>query len=184
MLGNYLEYKLYLQAILYIFTTGIYNPTLGPASRHSNLLTRVGKRPWLLWTLSFRAKRDASKKGPASWSLSGGAPSWRTAAWQQLVWNVIFCTSVKSVYPKDRKDPPMEWFEPVWRRGRVLKIASFEGPMILRVYVFCRVDFLLMLDTSYLKYHECNHHFKSYHLPKWKSFVEHIPLGSQRPFKE
>jgi len=30
-------------------------------------------------------------------------------------------------------DPPMEWFEPVWRRGRVRKIASFEGPMILRV---------------------------------------------------
>ena len=30
-------------------------------------------------------------------------------------------------------DPPMEGFEPVKRRGRVLKIASFEGPMILRV---------------------------------------------------
>ena len=29
-------------------------------------------------------------------------------------------------------DPPMEGFEPVWRRVRVLKIASFEGPMILR----------------------------------------------------
>ena len=29
----------------------------------------------------------------------------------------------------------LQWkglFEPVWRRGRVLKIASFEGPMILR----------------------------------------------------
>jgi len=92
-------YKLY-----YIFTTGIYNPTLGPASRHW-----VTKKKWLLWTLSFRAKRDASKKGPASWSLSGGAPSWRTAAWQRLFETSFFCTSVKSVYPKDRKDPPMEW---------------------------------------------------------------------------
>ena len=27
----------------------------------------------------------------------------------------------------------MEGFEPVKRRGRVLKITSFEGPMILRV---------------------------------------------------
>ena len=30
----------------------------------------------------------------------------------------------------------LQWkglFEPVWRRGRVLKIASFEGPMILRL---------------------------------------------------
>jgi len=30
-------------------------------------------------------------------------------------------------------DPPMEGFEPVKRRGRVLKITSVEGPMILRV---------------------------------------------------
>ena len=33
----------------------------------------------------------------------------------------------------DILDPPMEGFEPVWRRGRVLKISKFEGPMILRV---------------------------------------------------
>ena len=31
-------------------------------------------------------------------------------------------------------DPPMEGLEPVGRRGKIFKIASFEGPMILSLY--------------------------------------------------
>ena len=40
-------------------------------------------------------------------------------------------------YPKDRKDPPMEGWKNLYSRVKVLKIASFEVPMILRVQPKC-----------------------------------------------
>ena len=49
----------------------------------------------------------------------------------RLVTYVFFFRS-----PKDRKDPPMEGWKNLYSKGRVLKIASFEGPMILRVVEF------------------------------------------------
>ena len=55
-------------------------------------------------------------------------------------------------FPKDRKDPPMEGFEPVWRRGRVLKIATFEGPMILRVVEKPRIFATLLISLKRKKW--------------------------------
>ena len=47
--------------------------------------------------------------------------------------STCFGRAMNLTYPKDRMDPPMEGWKNLYSKGRVLKISSFEGPMILRV---------------------------------------------------
>ena len=51
-------------------------------------------------------------------------------------------------YQKDLRDPPMEGWKNLYSRVRVLQIASFEGPMILRVSINPYIDPILEVQDT------------------------------------
>ena len=82
---------------------------------------------------------------------------------------------VKQVSQKNKTIRIIEGFEPVWRRDRVPKIASFEGPMILRniLYLtFCPIK-------SQCKYLSCilSLPSNSASISGWSVMVDKLPPG-------